>query len=399
MRVAVIGAGLAGLAAASELAGRGAEVTVLEARDRVGGRVWSESFAGVTVERGAEWVLPGNEAVEALARRLGLALVRKGATYGNREPRGVEGAAGVAELAAAAAEAHAGSTGRSGVSAAEALRLVGMAEPLRAVLESRLEVSTGHPADELGAESLAEAASGLGDFDTWTVAGGNDRLATGMAAGLDVHLESPVRRIVWGAGGVRVATGGAELDADRVVLAVPCTVTGAIAFEPPLPEAKATALEAAVLGDNAKLFVALHSPAPPSATLSVPERYWCWTQLGADGAPLPVVGAFAGTTRAIEALGVGSGPSAWLASLARLRPDLDLDATTTLLTTWADDPWVRGAYTVRTVTSPLADEELARPVGVLHFAGEHTAGEWHGLMEGALRSGERAAAEISGAGS
>ncbi len=88
MRVIVVGAGFAGLAAADTLARAGAEVEVLEARDRVGGRVWSVPFAGAVVERGAEFILPHDRAVLAAADRLGLALVRKGTLYGNREPRG-----------------------------------------------------------------------------------------------------------------------------------------------------------------------------------------------------------------------------------------------------------------------------------------------------------------------
>jgi monoamine oxidase len=65
-----------------------------------------------------------------------------------------------------------------------------------------------------------------------------------------------------------------------------------------------------------------------------------------------------------------------------------------MLSTWHDDPWARGAYSARSRTSPLQTAELARPVGPLAFAGEHTAGEWHGLMEGALRSGIRAAEDV-----
>ena len=60
--------------------------------------------------------------------------------------------------------------------------------------------------------------------------------------------------------------------------------------------------------------------------------------------------------------------------------------------------WVRGAYSARSISSPLRDEDLARPIGPLHFAGEHTAGEWHGLMEGAFRSGRRAAEQVLGSG-
>ena len=112
------------------------------------------------------------------------------------------------------------------------------------------------------------------------------------------------------------------------------------------------------------------------------------------GGRVPFVAAFAGTPGALETLEVAAGPERWLAALARLRPDLDLDLDTVMLSTWAEDPWVRGAYSARSATVPLDTEVLARPVGPLFFAGEHTAGVWHGLMEGALRSGTRAAAEV-----
>ena len=89
MRVAVVGAGLAGLSAADELRRAAAEVVVLEARDRVGGRVWSRRLAGdAVVEMGAEFILPGNTVIRELAERFGLGLWEKGMRYGRREPRG-----------------------------------------------------------------------------------------------------------------------------------------------------------------------------------------------------------------------------------------------------------------------------------------------------------------------
>ena len=89
MRAIVVGAGLAGLTAADELARAGAEVVVLEARSRVGGRVWSQTLPnGAVVEMGAEYILPGNTAVLELAERFGLGLWDKGMRYGRRDPRG-----------------------------------------------------------------------------------------------------------------------------------------------------------------------------------------------------------------------------------------------------------------------------------------------------------------------
>ena len=70
--------------------------------------------------------------------------------------------------------------------------------------------------------------------------------------------------------------------------------------------------------------------------------------------------------------------------MTALRDDLDLEPEGAMLSSWHDDPWVRGSYSARTLSSPLRDDDLVKPIGPLFFAGEHTAGEWHGLMEGAL---------------
>ena len=86
----------------------------------------------------------------------------------------------------------------------------------------------------------------------------------------------------------------------------------------------------------------------------------------------------------------------WVSALVALRSDLDLDPEprNAMLSSWHDDPWARGSYSARSLTSPLRDDDLMKPIGPLVFAGEHTAGEWHGLMEGALRSGMRAAEQV-----
>lgn len=398
MRTIVVGAGFAGLAAADELRRAGAEVVVLEARDRVGGRVWSVPFADAMIERGAEFVLPDYEMMLGLADRFGLALVRKGALYGYREPRGGEPVT-LAEVGRALAMVDAGS-GTGARTVREVLREDGLRPAVAEAIAARLEISCTHPADDLEAAALVEGAGSFGEFDTFTLAGGNDTLARALADGLGngVRLSVPVRRVQWSASEVRVRVRGSglELAGDAMVLAVPASVTGMIEFDPPLPEAKRRALGSVCFGHAAKLFVGLRQPAPPSATLSVPERYWAYTQLGADREPLPFVAAFAGTAGALAALHVTEGPERWLDSLAALRPDLTLDRSVTLLSEWDPDPWVCGAYSARSVRSPMDDVELARSVGPIAFAGEHTAGAWHGLMEGALRSGTRAAQRLLG---
>jgi monoamine oxidase len=85
----------------------------------------------------------------------------------------------------------------------------------------------------------------------------------------------------------------------------------------------------------------------------------------------------------------------WASQAAALRPELSLDLGRAMVTTWNDDPWAGESYSALTVTVADGDDELiTAPIGRVHFAGEHTAGAWAGLMEGALRWGVRAADEV-----
>jgi monoamine oxidase len=400
-RVCVIGAGFAGLAAAAALADGGLEPLVLEARERVGGRVHSRRLGnGAVVELGAEFVEDDHHTLVATARRLGLAMAPTGMAYGDREPRGglpTDRAAVLAEV------------GRLKGLLAERPGLAGPGRSVAAVLAelpldpgagqaiaARLQVSTGQPADELAATVLDHAGSSFSTRESLRVGGGNQRIALRLAERLPgaVHLGVGVRAVSWSEAGVRVAVDGAELDAEACVVAVPASVMARIGFDPPLPAWKAEALGRVVYGHAAKLFVPLRRVPEPSAVLSVPDHYWTWTANGADGAVQPVVSAFAGSAPALAALQVTAGPATWRRRLAALRPDLDLDRGA-VLSTWDDDPWIQAAYSTRTPSFRPDDPDLlARPVGSLHFAGEHTAGPWSGLMEGALRSGHRAAAEL-----
>ena len=393
----VIGAGFAGLAAAEALARGGVEVEVLEARDRVGGRVWSVPFAGGVVERGAEFVLPHDETVIATADRLGLTLARKGTLYGWREPRGA-GAVTIDQVAEAMPRLSAGleSAGRADGTVARALAGSSLDPHIAVAIAARTEVSCAYGAEDLDASVLRAGASAFGRFDSFSFAGGNACLAEALAKRLPpVRFDAPVRRLSWSAeAGVRASTEVAELTADAAVVAVPASVLEAIEFDPPLPADKYTANRGVRYGQAAKLFVGLRAPAPPSQTLSVPDRFWCYTQLDRGARPAPFLAAFAGSPAALERLEIGRGPRTWLHRLASLRPDLALNQQQLMLSRWDDDPWVRGAYSARSSRSPMDTAALVRALGPLAFAGEHTAGEWHGLMEGALRSGERAARDL-----
>jgi monoamine oxidase len=395
VRAVVVGAGLAGLVAADELARAGTDVVVLEARPRVGGRVWSQTLPnGAVVEMGAEYVLPGNTAVLDLADRFGLGLWDKGMRYGRRDPRGSIGTTHE-ELAAAmeTAERELAARGSEVGSAEDFLDSLDIPAGAREAILARVEISCASTADRVAAAGLVGVAH-IDDEASPSIAGGNQRLALELAneLGEAVHLDDPVASIRWGDAGVRVASRSGEVEADLCVIAVPASVLSLISFEPALPEPLCQAFGRVDYGHAAKLFVPLRTAAAPSAVMNVPERYWTWTATGDDDQPQPVVSSFAGSTPALDRLEVEAGPSRWLDSIARLRDDLDLDTGGAVLSTWSDDPWVRAAYS----TSPPPEVEggTREPTGPLAFAGEHTAGEFYALMEGAIRSGRRAARSL-----
>ena len=393
MRAVVVGAGLAGLVAADELARGGVEVVVLEARSRVGGRVWSRELPnGAVVEMGAEFILPGNTAIRDLVDRFGLGLWDKGMRYGHRDPRGGIGTTHE-ELAAAVAKAEVALDGAGDMSARDFLDSVDIPAGAREAILARVEISSANSADRVAAVDLAGIAH-IDDEPAPSIAGGNQRLPLALARELGeaVHLESPVDRILWTDAGVRVAAGVGETEADVAVVAIPASVLDRIAFDPPLPDPVRDALGLVEYGHAAKLFVPLRASAAPSAVMSVADRYWAWTATGDQVEPQPVVSAFSGSRPALEALEVERGPGRWLDSLEHLRDDLDLDTGGAVLSTWADDPWVRAAYS--TSPPPEVAAAVERPAGPLAFAGEHTGGDFAALMEGAIRSGQRAARSL-----
>jgi monoamine oxidase len=400
-RVCVVGAGFAGLAAAWTLRQGGADVVVLEARDRVGGRVRSQRLPnGAVAELGAEFIEHDQRMLAATAGALGVPLVPAGMSYGDREPRG-----GLpVSRATLHAEAH-----RLGPMVAERrarLHVMSVAALLdelpldpgaRDAIAARIQISAAQPLDRLAATSLEHAGSTFDTHESLRVGGGNQRLALALAERLGeaVRLGTPVEAVSWSEGRARLRAAGGTVEADACVLTVPASVMAGIAFDPPLPAWKLDALDRVAYGHAAKLHVPLRGPVPPSAVMSVPDRYWTYTARGDGGEVQPLVTAFAGSAPALAWLRVAAGPAEWLERLRRLRPDLAMDAGGAVLATWDDDPWARAAYSTRLPGWRREDDELlAHPIGPLHFAGEHTAGEWAGLMEGALRSGLRAAREL-----
>jgi monoamine oxidase len=405
-RVAIVGAGFAGLAAALELADAGCSVTVLEARERVGGRVWSVSLANdEPAELGAEWIMPEDEVVRRFTGRFGLPLAEAGIDYRRREPRGANAAtlAQVDQFLASADEAFAALRARG-----EALPSLGAfldSVPgdagARASVRARLQ---GTAATDLGVVPLGGRGGDRpfhADAATYhRLEAGNQAIASSVAAVLpDVRLEHRVVSVEQRDDGVEVVSERAgvrsTLRAEAVVIATPVRLVPEIAFEPSLPEDLLLALEQLPMGVASKLAVPLEGEPARRSVQGADLPFWCWVADGGQGRPRKVLTSFAGSELAQRELDIESGDTTtWLARLAELNPDLRFDGPP-VMKAWAQDPLARGSYSAWDERSLERSELFRRTAGRMAFAGEHTAEQEHtGTMEGALRSGLRAATQV-----
>jgi monoamine oxidase len=394
----VIGAGLAGLTAADALARAGVQVTVLEARPRVGGRVWSKRLAGgALVERAGEFITAGYTATEALADRLSLTLDGMGIRYPDRALRPDPGIDRATAFATAHAVEAAATTSPDEAATALLQRVV--ADPaLRELFASRVQSATSYPIDLLPAAHLVDVAHLLSDVETRRVRGGNDRLALALAAPLGdaVHLSDPVHRIRHGADGVDIDAAGGTLRADACIIAVPLPIVADIRIEPALSPAHRAWIASIAMGKAAKLALPLTAPVAPEAIMSTPHRFWAYTT-SCDEVGGRSVGSWAGSAPVVDFLGARDGMERWLEHLRELWPEVPLgDPAEGCLTRWVEAAWTGGSYSV---IGAMPDGRERHPVGDasgrLAFAGEHTAeAPWTATIEGAIRSGHRAAQDV-----
>jgi 4-methylaminobutanoate oxidase (methylamine-forming) len=405
VRVAVVGAGLAGLACAVDLARAGADVTVHEARERVGGRVWSAAMPdGTRIERGGEFIETGYDHMLRRAAEHALALAEHGFEFAAREVRSggqVYPALLLEAERALAATVKALGADASAVSAAAVLQGTPLAPLARTALTRRLEGTYTVELECVSASWLASAevraAESATHLGSSRLAAGNDALAKALAAELGdrVRLGCAVADLRNVEGGVTLAHSGVREEYERVVLAVPLTVA-LHRLLPALRERRS--YERLQWGVAAKLHVPLAEPAAPAAVQGLEAAFWTWTARAADGGPATVAASFAGGFRATETFEIIGGEARWRAAIERLRPELAL-GDGALLTRWWNDADCDGAYSCHPPGWSRADDaEVAAPYGHIHLAGEHTAAEFCGTMEGALRSGSRAAREVLAAG-
>ena len=405
-RVVVIGAGMAGLAAARRLADGGMDVTVVEARDRIGGRMWTNTALGVPIDLGAAWIhgTEGNPLVELAdqvgARRVetdfdNVALLQGGSEV---SPDAVQAALTRWQDIAGQLVALGGDAGPDESVADGLTDVADLNDPLIAWCAST-EIQGEYAADpdELSLKWFANEGE-FGGPDV-ILPGGYQELAQHLARGLNIQLGSEVSRVAHNDSGVRIETAQGAVEADRVIVTVPLGVLKAdtIAFDPPLSEDKRGAIERLGFGLLDKVVLKFDQPFWPDNDV-----------IGLVGSGEPVSMLINGETFAEAPLLVGlrGGRD------AREREALsDQDAvaqvvtalnaptpTGSLVTRWAADPFARGSYSFIAVgSSPDDMRTLGEPVNDrLAFAGEATNPEFFGTVHGAYQSGIREAERILG---
>lgn len=428
-RVVVIGAGLAGLVAARYLERAGAAVTVVEARERIGGRVLTlrDGFAdGQYGELGAELIEAGQEDVLALAKALKLnavRILRKGWAFHrtSSKRRSLGSAVNTFEEAAKrlSPEIEAFKKAGSRWDSAVARRLA--SEPVAAWLR-RVRADAEFAASIRGLRnfylaepddlSLLVLVEQFAEGDTpgasamYRLQEGNDALPAALARHLEgtIHLGTAVTRVARRGRALKMTVDdGAqrELTADFVVCTAPATTVRRIVFEPALPGDQATAFRTLRYGPATKVLLQFESRfwkglmrRSAYATDGMMGAVWDGNEHQSSAPGILTMLAGGDASRAIQDAIARSGPKSLARKLRWLGQPASLIAAG--WASWEQDPWSRGGYAVfGTQFDPSLRAWLARPAGRVIFAGEHTSLKWQGFMNGAVESGRRAAIEVA----
>jgi monoamine oxidase len=408
--VVVIGAGIAGLAAAQSLIHAGYRVRVLEARDRIGGRIWTDdSPVDGPIERGAEFIHGDSVAVWQYVQLLGLHAEKAPLWDGRRiwhhealhRASVLEQSTDIARLNTIDAQiiAYQGPD----ISFADWLAASGYTGIARHLADIRYAHASATTPERGSVHAMQSefAAQLVEGGDDYHIRNGYARIVEWFATGLDIHRQHPVTRIEQHPDSVTVhCQNGAEFIARNVIVTIPLALLQreCIAFEPALSPAKRTAIHALEMGSACKVLMRFRTPfwEPQTTFITLPDPAPVWWTI--DPARPVLVGFFTGARA--DALRASPSPEATCRAALRTvyGAVVDEELVSWELVDWSADPWSMGGYSSVPVGALSARAAVACAEGRIYFAGEATALDGHpASVHGALVSGQRAAAEIRAA--
>ena len=437
----VVGAGLAGLACADELRKAGREVVVLEARDRVGGRVWTREVAGVPIELGGTFIGPTQDRMYELVADLGLEtfptydegdtialLDEKRYRFSGRLPRLnpvtlADFGRGFLKLERMAKRIPPGRPWDAprageldGQSLGSWLRRNVRTKRARKTLQLFLDAVMTTEPDTLSllftlmyirsGTSFENLVSTSGGAQQDRIVGGSHLVAERLAERLGdaVVTGAPVRRISQTAEAVSVEAGEVEVRAGSAVVAVPPMLAGRIAYDPPLPGMRDQLTQRMPHGSTIKAFGIYDEPFWRKEGLSgqtgspdLPVGF-TFDVSPPEGSPGVLVGFLEGDhARRAGRMDAEQRRKMILDSFAEYLGPRAGDPRAYVECDWTEEEWTRGCYGGHMPPGVLTryGPALREPVGRIHWAGTESATRWTGYMDGAIASGKAAALGVA----